>query len=389
VGVDVSVAQHGGDRHFVQAQRTHAGLQAGAAVGSPAVLVVVQPVVHGPELALDGRGLGQFSRHVGVRTSLAQREVTKHKAQVASIAALDLLHRRVGHAASGALKIAVLHQGHHRMGVALGVVVRGYRHCQGRAKTLRLLPQTTTTKTPSKTPHIRQPTPTEQLPPPRLRRPESTGMLAGSRGGAQVAGDDGLVRPDSSPTPRDNPNPRRTAVVRAGSAAWAFPFKQKEIAVSQNLISLVLTDEQLTAIDGALVTLEQNLTGLMALTQDQRRSLAKMGDKSEVFCRQTLKLLAQNPQVVPPSLNVAEAQADLAAFDQLGTFLMRLQRLSERAQDSSTALGSDLMQFALEGYGLLKVSGKNQGLEELRRSLSSRFIRGAARTAAEAAPAVA
>jgi hypothetical protein len=159
--------------------------------------------------------------------------------------------------------------------------------------------------------------------------------------------------------------------------------------VSQNLVSLVLTDEQLSAIDGALATLEQNLSGLLALTPEQRRSLAKMGEKSEVFCRQTLKLLVQNPQVVPPSLNVGEAQADLAAFDQLGTFLMRLQRLGERAQDTSTALGSDLMQFALEGYGLLRVSGKNQGLEELRRDLSSRFSRSAARAPATPAPAVA
>ena len=100
-----------------------------------------------------------------------------------------------------------------------------------------------------------------------------------------------------------------------------------------------------------------------------------------------LKLLQQNPQVVPPSLNVTEAAADLVAFDQIGTFLLRLTRLSERAEDTSTALGSDLMSFALEGYGLLKVSGKNQGLEDLRRDLGARFARGAARTTPEPATA--
>lgn len=159
--------------------------------------------------------------------------------------------------------------------------------------------------------------------------------------------------------------------------------------MSQNLISLALTAEQLTAIEGALATLEQNMSGLIALQPAQRRSLTKMGDKSEVFCRQTLKLLQQNPQVVPPSLGVDEAQADLAAFDQIGSFLMRLTRLSERAQDTSTALGSDLMSFALEGYGLLRVSGKNQGLEDLRRELGARFARSASRSAAEPVPATA
>ncbi len=108
-----------------------------------------------------------------------------------------------------------------------------------------------------------------------------------------------------------------------------------------------------------------------------------------MFCRQTLKLLQQNPQVVPPSLSVDEAQADLAAYDQIGTFLLRLARLSERARDTSTALGSDLMSFALEGYGLLRVSGKNQGQEDLRRELGARFARGAARTSPEATPATA
>lgn len=47
------------------------------------------------------------------------------------------------------------------------------------------------------------------------------------------------------------------------------------------------------------------------------------------------------------------------------------------------------MSFALEGYGLLRVSGKNQGLEDLRRELGTRFARGAARSTPEPAPVTA
>jgi len=54
------------------------------------------------------------------------------------------------------------------------------------------------------------------------------------------------------------------------------------------------------------------------------------GPKSETFCRQTLTVLAQNPQVIPPSIDLAEAQADLAALDRLRSRLTRLQRLAER-----------------------------------------------------------
>lgn len=152
-----------------------------------------------------------------------------------------------------------------------------------------------------------------------------------------------------------------------------YPTQCMETHVSQNLISLSFDPAQLTAIDKALEQLESACADLIALDPDARRNLYKMGDKSEAFCRQALTLLAQNPQVVPPSLGLAEAQADLAAIDQLRPRLARLQRLTERMTDTETALGSDVISTALQGYALLKVAGKNQGLEGLRESLSARF----------------
>ena len=145
--------------------------------------------------------------------------------------------------------------------------------------------------------------------------------------------------------------------------------------MTQNIISLELSDGQVAIALEALTELEGALSGLISLDAEERRRLTKMGQKSEVFCRQALSVLAQNPQIVPPSLNLAEAQADLRALDRLRPVLDRLQRLAERGADTEIALGSDVMDLALEGYGLLKVSGKNQGLDGLRKELSSRFAR--------------
>jgi hypothetical protein len=78
--------------------------------------------------------------------------------------------------------------------------------------------------------------------------------------------------------------------------------------VSQDLINLTLSEAQLSAVDNALFELETQLSGLIAMSVQQRRKLMRMGDKSESFCRQTLSVLAQNPQVVPPSLRLAAAQ---------------------------------------------------------------------------------
>ena len=144
---------------------------------------------------------------------------------------------------------------------------------------------------------------------------------------------------------------------------------------TQNLLSLTLSDAQLMAIDNLLADLEKQLSGLASMDAEKRKSLARMGDKSEAFCRQALNVLEQNPQIVPPSLGLAEAQADLAAIDALRPRLQRLRQLTERAEDTEMALGSDIVTTALEGYALLKVSGKGESLKAARRELSARFAR--------------
>jgi hypothetical protein len=69
----------------------------------------------------------------------------------------------------------------------------------------------------------------------------------------------------------------------------------------------------LASVENAPFELETQLSGLIAMSVQQRRKLMRMGDKSGSFCRQTLSVLAQNPQVAPPSLPLFAAQAGLAA----------------------------------------------------------------------------
>lgn len=145
--------------------------------------------------------------------------------------------------------------------------------------------------------------------------------------------------------------------------------------MSRYMVSLGLTEAHLVAVDQALAEIESQLSGLIALTPDQRRSLTKMGEKSETFCRQALSLLDQNRQLVPSSVALDSALADQVSLDQLRPRLQRLQRLVERGSDTESALGNDMMITSLQGYALLKVVGRNQGLEGLRRSIGSRFSR--------------
>lgn len=122
--------------------------------------------------------------------------------------------------------------------------------------------------------------------------------------------------------------------------------------------------------------IEDNLPALLALSATEVGRLYKMGDKSEAFCRLALEVMSNNPGVLARDFDIEEMRRDLAAHDALRARSVRLQKLAEKVRDTDIALGSDVITAALEGYGMLKVAGKGEGLDTLRRALSSRFAHG-------------
>lgn len=144
----------------------------------------------------------------------------------------------------------------------------------------------------------------------------------------------------------------------------------------QNLVSFVLTETELAEIDAAIATLRRYGARFPALAAEQRRQLPKLGDASESFTVQTLAVLAANPQIVPPSLDVAEAQNDLLLRNQLRPRAQQVHQVLEAFEDAITSAGSDAYMAALEGYALLRVSGKGEALKAARRALSVRFKNG-------------
>lgn len=139
-----------------------------------------------------------------------------------------------------------------------------------------------------------------------------------------------------------------------------------ENAVSPHHLSLILTDDELALVDPTLTNLETLLGTWSAQAGCPHASLARtMCSKSEAFCRQALGALAQSSILVPSSLRLAEAQSGLATLDRLRPRVQRLQRLVEHLQNMEVTLGNDVLNCALQGYALLRVSGKDQCLDEL------------------------
>ena len=186
------------------------------------------------------------------------------------------------------------------------------------------------------------------------------------------------VAPPETLLSSNTPMPQGIPVAAIGAVVGLLTGERE--LMTQNLVTLNLTDAQITAVNTALSELETQLAGLISLSAPAKRSARKMGQKSEAFCRQTLRVLGQNPQIVPPNVPVADGVADLTALDALRPIMVRLSRLSDRASDTEMALGSDVMALALRGYGLLKLTGRSEGLEPLRQQLSIRFAKTARQT---------
>ncbi len=145
--------------------------------------------------------------------------------------------------------------------------------------------------------------------------------------------------------------------------------------MKQNLVTLDLSETKLAALDATLTVLEKQLAGLVALAPGSKRRMQPMGERSEAFCRQALRVLSENPQLVPANVDVADAVRDLGMRDALRPRSIRLARLMSRLEDTDYALGTDVMTVATQGYGLLKLIGKTEGLDAVRKDLSSRFAK--------------
>ncbi len=149
--------------------------------------------------------------------------------------------------------------------------------------------------------------------------------------------------------------------------------KETRTTMSQNIVDITFEEASLANVDAALRTLDAGLTGLIGLDPVRRRRLHKMGDKSEAFCRLAVDVLTANPQILPPTFDLAALQRDVAALDALRARTVVVMRLYQKMLDTEMALGSDIMSNCVEGYQLLKLAGKSGGLDTLRKQMSVRF----------------
>lgn len=158
--------------------------------------------------------------------------------------------------------------------------------------------------------------------------------------------------------------------------------------MAQNLVSVHLDEEQWGRVDDALGVVEDTLEpALVAMDAKERQRKVKMGDASVAFCRQAYDISRSNIHLMPRNYDLDEMGRDLASWEALNRRMVRLTKLMEKARHTQMALGSDVMESALQAYKFLKAAGKGEGVETLKKLLGERFDGNGSRSEPETAPA--
>ena len=157
------------------------------------------------------------------------------------------------------------------------------------------------------------------------------------------------------------------------------------MALYDNRLDVTATAEQLAAIDAALTSVEEATQFFVSLSPEQRKRMLKLGPKSEDFVRHAMEAGRLNPDIVPTALEMAEMDRDKAIRDAMVSFGQRLDALQQKARDTSTVAGADLMGASMVIYRALTANGRAAGLDEVLTRLRVRWDK-PGRTPLEPAP---
>ncbi len=141
-------------------------------------------------------------------------------------------------------------------------------------------------------------------------------------------------------------------------------------------IDAEITDAQRTAVFAAIATIEENLAFLINLTPAERQALPKMGNISQSFVSKALEIAANNPQFVPPYVDVPAMQKDYDLAVRLQGIEIQLASLIEKVGDTNLAAGSEAFVTGLTLYNTIKAAAKVNvpGANALASELGERFI---------------
>ena len=129
----------------------------------------------------------------------------------------------------------------------------------------------------------------------------------------------------------------------------------KLIFIKENKVSIEIPAADLQAIKDAIVVLQAKLGPLLiALTIDQRRKRAKMGEASRPFVEKVVEYSGTNSEFLPAFAKVEQFKKDWKAYQELTPISNALKQLMSNLNDTMLELGVDLMKVGNAYYNQTK-----------------------------------
>jgi len=140
-------------------------------------------------------------------------------------------------------------------------------------------------------------------------------------------------------------------------------------------ISASLSDADRDKILAYLTDAWKLLPFLVNLTNDEKKNLPKMGDKSVAFVEKSLDYSESTPKLVPPFLDVTELRKDVDLVKQLNPIYNLLSQLFDALDGTYTVLGSEAMVASLSFYHTARDASKKNvpGSKAIYDDLKKRF----------------
>ncbi|MBN1112675.1 MAG: hypothetical protein JXA53_07135 [Bacteroidales bacterium] len=146
--------------------------------------------------------------------------------------------------------------------------------------------------------------------------------------------------------------------------------------MADNRISLKIDDEKLVRINDALTVLETELgPNLITLTKEDRKSILRLGDKSQAFVDKAYEVAKLDTNIVSNFVDINEFEIDKATIKQFKPISLRLQKLTSDINDTEAIAGHEAYFAALQTYMLFKNAAKigHPGAQAMVDELKVRF----------------
>jgi hypothetical protein len=138
---------------------------------------------------------------------------------------------------------------------------------------------------------------------------------------------------------------------------WDQPFPAN--TSMENRISAALAAQAVTNINTAIATIRTNLPFMVALTAEDRKTMAKGGSKSQGIIQLSLDFAAQNATALPGDFSTVEYAKDGTLHDQLEAVSLSIAQLNEDVNDTLMVLNSELFLQSVDVYAFAKVNNRN------------------------------